>query len=292
MKFFEKKIVVNASDVLKSSTFLECDRKLLVKILWLVADECCAEELVDACIEWSKSECTRLGSEINAINLRGQLYELFDQIPFDQLTLEQLSQFISKYSGFFNVNELETIIQRLTTNALHTFEPISSKKQNKFEHEFICDRIGDENLNEFKNLNQLQTICETKFFANRKLLLTDIYLELKRSSNCSNDIKARITYPVVKGFTKLHDVQFAIPFGIHEFRFNLPEPMPIDTNINYSICVTFIRNCCENCYLHTARKHMALFGDNIEVRFGGRYDAYDIISKLTFQIPDQVGEND
>ncbi|XP_055325743.1 BTB/POZ domain-containing protein 6-A-like, partial [Sitodiplosis mosellana] len=59
IQFCEQKIKSNAEAILKSTSFLECNRELLDKVIQLVTPKCSASAFVDACMAWAKAECGR-----------------------------------------------------------------------------------------------------------------------------------------------------------------------------------------------------------------------------------------
>ncbi|XP_055307982.1 BTB/POZ domain-containing protein 6-like isoform X1 [Sitodiplosis mosellana] len=104
------KIGENAFEVLKSSSFLKCDRKLLDKILEIVASKCSPSVIVESCMAWAKAECVRQQLDITTVNLKAQLKNSLNRIPFDKLSTEQFSQHINTYKRFFVEDELESLV--------------------------------------------------------------------------------------------------------------------------------------------------------------------------------------
>lgn len=88
-KFCEQKIQENASEILKSESFLECDRTVFGKMLQLVHFNCDALVIVDASLEWAKAGCKRKGLIDNIRNIREHFGDLDREIPFDELTCTQ-----------------------------------------------------------------------------------------------------------------------------------------------------------------------------------------------------------
>ncbi|XP_055305797.1 uncharacterized protein LOC129570278 [Sitodiplosis mosellana] len=113
IEFCENKIKTKAFKVMESESFLEAERSLLEKILTVVSSGWSALETVMACMEWAKAECNRNNFETSPGNLRIQLGELFGQIPFEKLTLEQFSQYTAAYNGFFDAEEIEVMNHRI-----------------------------------------------------------------------------------------------------------------------------------------------------------------------------------
>lgn len=108
-RFCGEKIKMNPQKIIKSESFLECDRKSLSKIMALVSLYWNNLTKVIAYMEWSKAQCNRNDLDSSSMNLRNQLKDVFNEIPFDKLNTQQLSQHIAAYKGFFTAEELENL---------------------------------------------------------------------------------------------------------------------------------------------------------------------------------------
>lgn len=60
-------------------------------------------------MEWSKAQCNQNNLDVSPQNLREQLKGIFSEIPFDQLTMDQLTQHVAAYKAFFTAEELEQL---------------------------------------------------------------------------------------------------------------------------------------------------------------------------------------
>ncbi|XP_055326319.1 BTB/POZ domain-containing protein 6-like, partial [Sitodiplosis mosellana] len=133
-KFCAEKIKRNAAIVVKSESFLECDSKLLSKMLALVSSHWSTLEIVIACMEWSKAKCNHISLDLSPKNLRDQLKDVFCRIPFDKLTTQQISQHVAKYKGFFTGEELETLF-------IQTSLP---EQSNPFDSQLLQDNLTNQ----------------------------------------------------------------------------------------------------------------------------------------------------
>lgn len=284
LKFCEEQIKENAVAVLKSTTFFECTREFLAKMLPLILNECSAEEIVDGCMEWAKYECKRNHLVINSKNLRFQFDGLFEQIPFDKLTIEYFSQYISKYPKFFHVKELEHIIQDVALNKSQMIEC-------KNERTAIFDRQSTSNESDhFESVKKFGLKSMSQFISSERIILTDFSMTLKRSSTCKGIKGEYILFKKDEGFLQSKKVQFNILHGVDEFCVTLPEPVQIDPYENYVIQMN-IENCCGSCFIHKAEKDTIEFCDDIEIRCRNELEKCgygDFISKLHFEIPAEV----
>lgn len=97
--------------------------------------------MVEACMNWAKAECLRKNLDENVTNIRAQMGDLYQQVPFDKLELEEFSAFIASHQGFFTAEEFEKIIQSIALD-----KATASEQQHVNEatpHDWICDRTSD-----------------------------------------------------------------------------------------------------------------------------------------------------
>lgn len=97
-RFCEQKIQENAEKILKSDSFLDCDKKTFDKILKLVHFNCEALVIVGACMLWAEAECERKGLDGKLTNIKEQFGDSFSQIPFDELTRNQYKGYSKMFS--------------------------------------------------------------------------------------------------------------------------------------------------------------------------------------------------
>lgn len=96
IKTCENTIAANAHKVLKSTNFLECSSAMFQRILKLLPPKCAASVIVDGGMAWAKAQCQRNNISPNATNLKAQLKQSVDLLPFERLTAEQFSQHIRR----------------------------------------------------------------------------------------------------------------------------------------------------------------------------------------------------
>ncbi|KAG4070826.1 hypothetical protein HA402_011052 [Bradysia odoriphaga] len=175
-KFCEEKIKTNAATIIRSESFLECDKRLLTQILDSVSSDWRAVERVIAYMEWSKARCTRNNLDLSSKNLRDQLNDVLNKIPFNKLTQKQFSQHVFLYEGFFTAEELETFIKSS-----------SSQRSNPFELQLFQSDLLNVPAIEILECNRLETrtnrkgLCirsdsRTVFSSNATLLLKEFEL--------------------------------------------------------------------------------------------------------------------
>lgn len=263
--YCHEKIQENTPDILKSASFLASNHALVGEIMGLLSRENYANEIVNGYMEWAKAECTRKNLETNSVNLRAQLGDLYDQMPFDKMTMGQFSYHTVAHSGFFNVNEIETIIQSIVNN------------QKVVE----CDRRST--TEPLKTINRNQKFhCE--FSINRKVLMTQFYCNIARSCTCED---IRIRYLIVRlsssgKFDKISTTnRFTLFRGITEMQVVLPEPILINANIKYLIKMR-ITPCCVIDPNYMKLKRAVQLDNGILIKFSSNKHLNDCVSRLEF----------
>lgn len=117
--FCEQQIKSKAKEICSSTSFLECDQKLFGKVLeLLVGSECNALVIVNACMTWAKTECSHKDLGATPANLKAQIKDFINLIPFDKLTSDEFNQFTTTYDDFFDTTDLKAIIVKLKAEVL------------------------------------------------------------------------------------------------------------------------------------------------------------------------------
>lgn len=138
--FCEQKICENPEKIFKSISFLFSDPDLLHHILQL--DLLCDETIVfDGCIAWVKEACIKQElDENNVKNLRTQLGDLFFEIHFGNMNVEDFYERYCLYRELFSVDEFEDI---LTMIALKEFQSEkfnrNTKTDDKLKETIMCN---------------------------------------------------------------------------------------------------------------------------------------------------------
>lgn len=229
-KFCEEKIKENAAEILQTESFLECDQKTFYYILLLVCYNCNASKIVDASMEWAKAECKRQDLDETSQNLKDRIGEAFELIPFHGLSFNELSIHTVMYKGFFTIEELETIIQKISF--LKESEPqfptltkeLPRRKSNWKGYRYCFNRITENNyLHELKRSNRFTDT----FYTKQHLRLMEIYFEKAIDCDASLDF-------IVKRFD--NDKWLASGFFDKTTgRAKLPKPIEIIADTKYVI---------------------------------------------------------
>lgn len=113
--FCKQQIALNAVQMFGSNDFLNCERKLLKKILSLQLMPCDETIILDSCLAWAKRSCERLGLDAqNVKNLRAQLGDCFSLIRFGTISIEELSKRTVVCGDLFNDNEWAELFHLIT----------------------------------------------------------------------------------------------------------------------------------------------------------------------------------
>lgn len=114
---YEKELLKNPGEILKSKSFLDCNKFTFGKILelFLSRSVCDALQIVEASINWASAECKRKKlDETEAKNLRIQLGDLLKKIPFGELSIEQFSTYAKKHKKLFTASDFRRIIRKIS----------------------------------------------------------------------------------------------------------------------------------------------------------------------------------
>lgn len=93
-------------------------------------------------MEWAKAECARNILKTSSINLRVQLGELFNRIPFCKPNIEEFTTHITVCKGFFTVDELECNIEQIVAQK-RFYRDSNHNPQKKFHTKRIRIRCID-----------------------------------------------------------------------------------------------------------------------------------------------------
>lgn len=268
IEYCEKEIKKNTAEVLKSDDFLECDQKVVDKILQLVSSKCSASVVVDACMAWTKAKCERKNLELTSANLKAQLKPFFHQIPFADLDSEQFSHHTKAYKQFFTEDELQAMLLNV----------MSSKEAKKHGTappliELICDRelttIFDCGLLGFAKKPQKCT-----FSSNTRILLTGLFIT---ESVGVMDIPSSIQIST-KGKVLASAIIMINPNKVT--RITLSKSIIIDPNVEYDI--TFeITNLLGAYFKNCMLAYEVDMHDGIKIKFHS--SGPSVIKRLVFQ---------
>lgn len=291
VEFCEERIKETPTEIFESESFLECDYELMVKIFRLVSPECTAIELIDGCMKWAKAQCKRLNELRTPKNIRNSLGSLFNEMPFEKLSLEQLSQFMCSYKKIFMGNELQAITRKIVTKALATKKMIEQKiVEHRLDHEdlkdqhiFDCDRRLPGELVPMPNCGG---DIFTAFSSNKRIALKELYAKIHGIAVCNGEIPFDINVNKFNHMEKIASGIATISEGHDQMHIVLPQPVIIDALKLHSINIyTWDADCIE--HLETTHWQPLLKykiqKDDIEIRFKTNvYFDCDTISRLVF----------
>lgn len=288
VKFCEERIKETPTEIFESESFVECDYELLVKIITVVLSECTTIEMINACMKWTKAQCKRINVLRTPKNMRNSLSNLFNQIPFEKLSLEQLSQFTCTYKNIFTGKELRAITKKIKTKSLAATE--QEIIENRFvhgdlrnEHILDCDRRLPGEL--VPMLNYGGDIF-TAFSSNKQIVLKELYAKIHGTAICNGKISYDINVNKFNHSEKIASGIATISEGNDQMHIVLPQPVIIDALKLHSINIyTWNADCIEHLgttYWQPPLKHK-IQNEDIEIRFktNVNFDS-DTISRLVF----------
>lgn len=101
-------IAINTRQVFKTEDFLDCDKSILGYILRMDAVTCCEREIFDACLSWvrARSEHEDMTKDV----IRKHLGDLFYQIRFTSMTVEEFARVTTEHGYVFTDDEVKDIV--------------------------------------------------------------------------------------------------------------------------------------------------------------------------------------
>lgn len=105
----EMLISAQTQEVLKSSDFVNCSRNVLGHILKLDRLSCSESDVFYGCIAWLKAAAKT--DQVTKELVHNHLGDLFSEIRFGAMSIEEFSALLPSYQHLFLANELSEIIQ-------------------------------------------------------------------------------------------------------------------------------------------------------------------------------------
>ncbi|XP_055307980.1 BTB/POZ domain-containing protein 6-B-like [Sitodiplosis mosellana] len=271
IQFCEQKIIQHAESILKSTSFLECNRDLIDQIIQLVIPELelklkvgSAWVIVNAYMAWTKAECERNNLEETTANLKAQLGQSLANIPFVDLNAEQFGRFIATYNGLLNESDLITIIQKTKKK-----QEVEMEMKNQADRTLICDRRypspSSTNYSVFIS-------SSNRFTANKQLWLKEIYCA-RSTRDYAGSLNALIYRA---GNRVLPNPLYLILISSSELHAVLEQPIQIDPQVEYEV------EFSGESWAGPSFKLNVQMGDGYEIKFSNNGS----ISQLVFLKPD------
>lgn len=118
----------NAQKIFESSSFLHCEPNVLHHIIALDALDCDELTVFDGCLAWARNACHRERiDDTNMQNLRQQLGDIFYEIRFGYMKVEDFYKRYCLYKGLFSLDEFEDIICMIALKGKHQSHLFNTK---------------------------------------------------------------------------------------------------------------------------------------------------------------------
>lgn len=112
--FCEKQISENPIKIFHSMSFLVGDTNLLRSILQLNTLECNVSDVFDGCIAWAKAKCIQKDLDEDKMqNVRAELGDLFYEIRFGEMSVEEFYACYCSHRDLFSIEEFENIVEMI-----------------------------------------------------------------------------------------------------------------------------------------------------------------------------------
>lgn len=119
-QFCQQFISENAQKIFQSNSFLHCESNVLHNIVELDALQCDELTVFDGCLAWARNACHRERiDDTNMQNLRHQLGDIFYEIRFGYMKVEEFYKRYCLYKGLFSLDEFEDIISMIALKVEH-----------------------------------------------------------------------------------------------------------------------------------------------------------------------------
>lgn len=167
--FCRKRIIANTNAIIKSASFLECDRSILEYILNVNLFSCSEMEIFEACMAWvrASSKQDKLSKEL----VQKHLGNLFYSLRFASMKMRDIANLTGPYGFLFSFDEYKEIIQLIE---LPIFQPtffVTNKRELPWDKDAVitCDRtISNRPTTCVKPLKKIEA---TAFSTNEPVLL-------------------------------------------------------------------------------------------------------------------------
>lgn len=167
--FCKRRIIANTTAVIKSPSFLECDRGILEFILNIDLLSCSEMDLFEACMAWVRACSTQ--NMLTKDVVQTHLGHLFYAIRFASMKMKDVAQLTGPYGFLFTFDEYKEIVQLIE---LPIFQPTffgAAKREIPWNKDaaVLCDRSILKRPNTF--VRPIKRTEATAFSTNEPILL-------------------------------------------------------------------------------------------------------------------------
>lgn len=263
----EKLIGINTGEILKSSSFLQCDKAVVRNILKLDALNCTEIALFKATMCWV--EAKNNGIRLNRQAIRKELGILFEEFRFGSMNIEEFITLIPKYGHLFSAEEYQDIIHMSVRTKYKPghFNRSRNKRMNRAVwngQDFVrSDRL----VSKYPSLQPyyIRSIENTTFSTSEMLLLQGfectkllIFNQTAQKNYSAIDQPISTEIEIVQMLsTKVRIVLSSLQATFNpgsSLKIELPKPILIKPGLTYQIRFKQQppRNCCSNLLLKSS----------------------------------------
>lgn len=151
-QFCKEFISENAPKIFQSNSFLHCESNVLRNIVELDALQCDELTVFDGCLAWAQNACHRERiDDTNMTNLRQQLGDIFFEIRFGCMKVEEFYKRYCRYNGLFSLAEFEDIISMIALKGEHqskifNIKPRAFYKSNRLKTNEVIKNLRSESF--------------------------------------------------------------------------------------------------------------------------------------------------
>lgn len=176
----ESRISANPEALFASSAFLKCHRSVLSHILNLEQLSCSETKVFLACMAWVQA--TSKENQVTKELVRAHLGELFYDIRFGSMTINEFVAVSVSYDDLFSSNEYKEIVQLIVAKEFQSNKFKRNSRQTQPEMQVTwnkdavieCGRVV-EDQNPIASYCILQAVETTTFTTNKPVILGEFY---------------------------------------------------------------------------------------------------------------------
>lgn len=297
--FTEKQISEQAVTIFSYNIIKNCSKETLKIVLEIKNLNCEPKDIFDGCIYWAVHACIINGRDPSVENQRNELGECFNLIPFGLMDAIEISECITQHRGLFNRDELEDVIDMLSSNGsprLQIFKPKSYFLQWNKDSVLKCSRVGSLSMRNHY-LNQLEV---ASFNTKKRMLFGGISLagihDKSNSHNVQNYLRGVLTIienDIIHLDSKIllvQPVKFALDLQKMLTTIEFTKELLIKSDKVYEVQILFDASWKYKKYFVNLPPYRpkVIFGENQQVNFQRNYNLsydnlkYGIISEFHF----------
>ncbi|XP_055305894.1 BTB/POZ domain-containing protein 6-like [Sitodiplosis mosellana] len=247
-KLCEVTIGINTSTVLKTSSFIRSDQKIMARILKLDSLTCVETELFEAALAWVKA--TAKQDQLNSDVILAHLGDSFYDIRYELMPMQEFTTIFSSYETLFTADQRRSIIQSIASKEFETKTEVNIGRESAwYKLPFIiCERNSNISNQPYEIADmEVETFSTNKPLLLRGIICAEIYYFDDYFSPIMDDIPGQIkifefratTNDAKVGLRTIYeDDDIELEYDDNEYNLWLNKPVIIKPGKKYQIQLT------------------------------------------------------